>query len=545
VKTPTLHTLLLAAALATMLPAAVTLEGDTPAAGGAVAADNPAAPAIDAFNKGRAFEAVRLAEPLANAGNPEALLIMALAHESGRGAEPSRDKAIEFYRKSHQAGNQESAYRLARLLVDTGKEPAQKEALSILEELAKSDTGIASRILGEGALRGWFGGEADFEKTRFWWANSAAKGDITSMLALGRLLDGNFGFPDKRDPAAALEQFVKAAKLGNPAAMVAAGSRLLNGDEAIRNEKSGREWLEKPQGKPVRRLPRPRRLRGGRQENDEAALEHYRKGAENGQAGCMIKLATFLLEGRGGAERIPRKPSAGSRRPARQATHSATSRPPPSCSRVRTRRKPSKATPTCSPPPRQAWPMSRTRSACSTSPNASASATPPPPPPGSTAPPPAGSHRPPTTSPPSTNRASACPPTPAWPANSTPAPPMPATPRPPPPRPPPRPRHRHRPRPAKAWALFSLAIERGDEDAKAPLGDLTSQLTPEQITKGREHLAEFKKPPAPAAPADDKDQPDKAATDDAPAADGAAGTKVTPAEPPAAKGGAPKGGKKK
>jgi len=54
----------------------------------------------------------------------------------------------------------------------------------------------------------------------------------------------------------------------------------------------------------------------------------------------------------------------------------------------------------------------------------------------------------------------------------------------------------------KAWALFSLAVERGDNDAKAPLGDLTTQLTEEQITEGRKHLAEFKKPES------EKEKPD-------------------------------------
>ncbi len=296
---------LLVLALAGAAPAAVTLDVPaTPGVAAEAAADSPARPAIDAFNKGRVFEAVRLAQPLAEAGNADAMFIMALAHESGRGAEPSRDKAIGFFRKARAAGNQEAAYRLARLLVDVGTDDSRKEAREILEELAKSDTGAASRFLGEGALRGWFGGEGDFEKTRYWWAQSAEKGDVTAMLALGRLLDGNFGFPEKRDATAALEYFVKAATLGNPAAMVAAGSRLLNGEESIRNEKRGREWLERA----IKEQQFDAYLALGDFEetikkNDQAAHGNYQKGAENGQTGCMLKLAQFLLEGRGGAEK--------------------------------------------------------------------------------------------------------------------------------------------------------------------------------------------------------------------------------------------------
>ena len=263
--------------------------------------------ALEAFNKDRVFEAVRIAQPLADAGNADALMIMALASESGRGVETSREKAIEYYRKAHKAGNQEAAYRLARLLVSTGDEKLRDEARTLLEKVAKSDTGAASRLLGEGALRGWFGGEADFEKARAWWAKGAENGDVTAMLVLGRLLDGNFGFPEKRDPAAALKQFEKAAGLGNPAAMVAAGSRLLNGDEKIRDEKRGRDWLAKAIAK--KQFDAYLAL-GDFEEmikkDDKAAYAHYKKGAEAGQPGCMLKTAQFLAAGRGGVEKDPK-----------------------------------------------------------------------------------------------------------------------------------------------------------------------------------------------------------------------------------------------
>ncbi len=275
-----------------------------PVAPPAVAADSPAKEAVDAFNKGRAIEAVRLARPLAEAGNGDALLVLGVAHQFGQGAEIDPEKAADCYRRARAAGNQEAAYRLARVLIEQGKDETRKEARELLEELAKTDAGAASRILGEGALRGWFGGEADFEKTRFWWAKSAAAGDVEAMLALGQLYDGNFGFPEKRDPKAALGQFLKAAGLGNAAAMVAAGSRLLNGAEEIRDEKAGREWLDKG-------------LKEGQfdaclalgdfeeaiKKDDAKAFEHYRTGAEGGQTGCMLKLAQFITEGRAGREK--------------------------------------------------------------------------------------------------------------------------------------------------------------------------------------------------------------------------------------------------
>ena len=286
-------------------PAPAAAPKPVPAADPAtVAADSPAKEAVDAFNKGRAIEAVRMAKPLADGGNGDALLLMGVAHQYGQGADVDPDKAVDFYRRARKAGNSESAYRLARILIEQGKDDTRKEARELLEELAKSDTGAASRILGEGALRGWFGGEADFEKTKFWWEKAAGAGDVAAILALGQLYDGNFGFPDKRDPKAALDQFVKAAKLNNAAAMVAVGSRLLNGDEKIRDEKTGREWLDKAfkEGQFDACLALGD-FEEAVKKDDAKAFTHYKTGAEGGQTGCMLKLAQFITAGRGGQEK--------------------------------------------------------------------------------------------------------------------------------------------------------------------------------------------------------------------------------------------------
>lgn len=291
------------------LPVLVVEEARAQAAAGqpvppAAVPDTAAKEAVEAFNKGRTIEAVRLAKPLAEAGNADALLIMGVAYQYGQGVEADPDKAVDCYRRSRKGGNPEAAYRLARILIELGKEETRKEARELLEELAKSDSGAASRILGEGSLRGWFGGEGDFEKTKFWWAKSAEAGDAAAMLALGQLYDGNFGFPDKRDPKAALEQFMKAAKLGNGAAMVAVGSRLLNGDEKIRDEKAGREWLDKAfkEGQFDACLALGD-FEESVKKDDAKAFTHYKTGAEGGQTGCMLKLAQFISAGRAGQEK--------------------------------------------------------------------------------------------------------------------------------------------------------------------------------------------------------------------------------------------------
>jgi TPR repeat protein len=46
----------------------------------------------------------------------------------------------------------------------------------------------------------------------------------------------------------------------------------------------------------------------------------------------------------------------------------------------------------------------------------------------------------------------------------------------------------------KAWALASLAVERGDTEAKTLLGDITSKLSGDQLEKGKKELEELRKP---------------------------------------------------
>jgi len=294
--------------LSTSAPAAITLEVDDSALAGATpespvtgTLDSPAKAAIEAFNRGRHIEGVRLATPLAAAGNADALLILGLAYETGSGVEASREVAIENYRKAHKAGSTEATTRLARLLASAGEKTEQKEAWELLKQLSEKDTGTAALLLGDGLLRGSFGDEPDFEKARFWWSRAAEQGDVSALIALGRLLDGDFGFPKQRDPAAALSQFLKAAELGDASAMLAAGSRLLSGEEKLRDEALGREWLAKAIAKDELNVYIALgNFEEAIKKDDSAALAEFTKGAEAGQSDCMLKVAAFHLEGRGG-----------------------------------------------------------------------------------------------------------------------------------------------------------------------------------------------------------------------------------------------------
>jgi len=291
--------ILLLSALTVSLQAAVSVPSDKSAAVPAEV-EGPAKAAMDAFKEGRHAKAVELAKPLADQGNPEALYLLGFAHESGQGAEASKDKALEYYRKAAAGKNKDAVYRMSFILLASDKEEERDQARQALETAAKDDPAVAARILGEAYLRGMLTPAPDPDKAIFWWKRAADAGDVLSVLLVARFYEGQFGFPELKDLKAALENYSKAADLGNAGAMAALGSRLLSGDEKIRDEKKGREWLKKA----IAAKEYSAYLALGDYEENvkkdlKAALAEYERGKDAGQMDCMLRNADFYLEGKG------------------------------------------------------------------------------------------------------------------------------------------------------------------------------------------------------------------------------------------------------
>ena len=308
----TAKTLLLALAFATVVstaaPAAVSLGTDTAPATVPSVADGPAKAALDAFREGRHSVGVDLAKPLAEQGNADALFLLGFAAETGQGMSASRDAALENYKKAAAAGHKDATYRRALILLNSKEDKDRQEGRQSLETAATTDAANAGRILGEAWLRGLLSEKPDYDKASEWWTKASNAGDTPSILLLARLYEGAFGFKEKADAKKALEYYQKAAALGDASAFIPLGSRLLNGDEKLRNEKEGREWLakaiEKEQWAAYLAL-------GDFEENvkksEKEALANYQKGAEKEQADCMLRVAAFHFEGKGGLEKNEEK----------------------------------------------------------------------------------------------------------------------------------------------------------------------------------------------------------------------------------------------
>lgn len=252
------------------------------------------------YSAGRFAEALKIIEPLAKQKDPEALYLMGLAHENGHGVDASREKALDYYRKATELKHQEARYRIPLLLLVTGNEAERKQARTILEEAAKTEAGIAGRILGEAWLRGMFDGTPDPDQAIKWWGRAVSAGDQPSIMLLAAFYEGQYGFSARKDPAEAVRIYGKGASLGNANAMVTLGSRLLNGDPAVRDEKRAIEWLKKAADLG---MPTAYFVLGdheeGRGKDAAGALKQYEKGVEKGQPDCMVRAAGLYLEGRG------------------------------------------------------------------------------------------------------------------------------------------------------------------------------------------------------------------------------------------------------
>ena len=225
---------------------------------------------------------------------------MGFASETGRGIEASKDKALDYYRKAAAAKHKDAAYRLSFILLASEKEEERDQAREALETAAKEDPAVAGRILGEAYLRGRLTPAADPDKAIFWWKRAADAGDIPSLLLMGRFYEGQFGFPELKDLKEALASYAKAAGLGDAGAMAALGSRLLSGDEKIRDEKKGREWLKKAiEAKEYTAYLALGDFEENVKKDLKAALAEYERGKDAGQMDCILRTADFYLEGKG------------------------------------------------------------------------------------------------------------------------------------------------------------------------------------------------------------------------------------------------------
>lgn len=274
------------------------LAADLPVAVSGVDSGNPAYPALVAFGEGHAVAAARLATPIARKGDPDALFLLALTKEPKLPYEKAPlssqyQAAAYHHRQAAEAGHPEARLRATLYAAIGSKDPEDREkAAAALSSAGASGDIAAIRILGEGHLRGLDAGKPDVKEALKLWLQAAGKGDATSLFLLAKLHHGDFGFPEEKDDAKALEFFRKAADLGFQDALIPLGSMLLAN---AATEEEGRGILEKAiaakKWRACQVLGEFEKSKG----KQDVANGYFLKGAEAGQSECMFETGSHLI----------------------------------------------------------------------------------------------------------------------------------------------------------------------------------------------------------------------------------------------------------
>lgn len=286
---------LLSPLIASLAGGAITV--DFPVVSPAESANGIPAPVLEAFQAGRYEDA--LAKAAAAGPSPGTLYMLGWLHETGSGVPADSGKAVDYYQRARDAGHPQAVYRLAIATLDHVGAKAGPDVRALLEDAASGNPGTAGLLLGELHARGLVG-PANFELARSWWTRSAEAGEVRGRHNLGRLLDGSFGFPEKRDAGKAIESFQAAADAGYADAMASLGSRLMHGAPGVRDERAGLDWLRKAA---AAGSPDAHFVIGNyyeyRKKDFSNALRAYHAGGEQDSILCLLRAGEFYSGGIG------------------------------------------------------------------------------------------------------------------------------------------------------------------------------------------------------------------------------------------------------
>ncbi|MBQ1330466.1 MAG: sel1 repeat family protein, partial [Desulfovibrio sp.] len=113
------------------------------------------AEAVSAYNRGEYAKARTLAAPLAEAGNPEAMLVMGRLADNGVGQPQDPAEAARWYRKAADAGSAEGMLRMAYCCrTGSGMPKDEGQWLSWTEKAAQAGNAEAQLNLANQLMRG-------------------------------------------------------------------------------------------------------------------------------------------------------------------------------------------------------------------------------------------------------------------------------------------------------------------------------------------------------------------------------------------------------
>lgn len=197
-----------------------------PDAAGEAAAPSKSELAYGAFQRGFYLSALKLAEPIANLGDPAAQTLLGEIYSRGLGVAQNLKEAARWYEAAAESGNPEGQFRYAMLLLDGAVvAPDIAKARDLMKAAADEGLPLAqynyAQMLIEAAPT------AGFEEAKNYFAKAAHAGVADAQYAMAQLYI--YGRGVAADDAKAREWLRAAAINGQDTAQVEYGIWLING----------------------------------------------------------------------------------------------------------------------------------------------------------------------------------------------------------------------------------------------------------------------------------------------------------------------------
>jgi uncharacterized protein len=203
--------------------------------------------AYGAFQRGLYLTALRIAEPLANLGDPAAQTLLGEIYSRGLGVRRDEKEAARWYEAAAKAGSAEGQFRYALLLLD-GKSVTQD--LAKARDLMKlaADAGIPLAAYNYGQMLIQASPSGGFNEARPYFEKSAKAGVADSQYAMSQIYSYGRGVAAP-DLAAARRWLTAAAINGHDTAQVELGIWLINGKGGAASAGEGARWLRRAAGR--------------------------------------------------------------------------------------------------------------------------------------------------------------------------------------------------------------------------------------------------------------------------------------------------------
>ena len=248
----------------------------------------------------KAFETIRSA---AEAGNANALYILAEYYRRGYGVVPVDEKRTsDYYKQSYEAGYPVAGYEVASALPENADERAEilDKVKEKIMDLANNGDVFAQDTVGDMYDHGR-GVEQSYEKAVEWYRKAAEQGYANTQCRLGSMYHDGRGV--EQSYKTAVEWYRKSAEQEYAAAQCNLGLKYKYGQGVEQSYEKAVEWYRKAaeQGYANAQcnLGVMYEYGQGVEQSYEKAVEWYQKAAEQGYANAQCNLGVMYEYGQG------------------------------------------------------------------------------------------------------------------------------------------------------------------------------------------------------------------------------------------------------